>query len=145
MTGPSPVFGATEAGPGQGPGWSQLAAALAEALPAGELDGLWCFVPIRRARDEWGTAVLSRVDGDRRRIYTARYAHTIKGRERGKFAWDLREVGSGPLDALEELLALVPRRSDEEEPPVAVPLEAWFPAPAEAPVPGTDDADSSPA
>ena len=34
---------------------------------------------------EWGTAVLSRVDGDRRRIYTAGYVLAIKGKERGKF------------------------------------------------------------
>jgi hypothetical protein len=134
-----PFFGSASTEPGEGPGWSRLADALAGALPAGELDGLWCFSPIRRAHDEWGTAVLSRVEGDRRRIYTARYTHTIKGRERGKFTWDLREVGSGPLDALEELLALVPRRSDEEAPPVAVPLEHWF-APAE-PVPDHDAAD----
>ena len=85
MSGPAPFFGTATAGPGEGPGWERLAGQLAEALPVAELDGLWCFPPIRRARDEWGTAVLSRVDGERRRIYTARYAHTIKGRERGGF------------------------------------------------------------
>jgi hypothetical protein len=67
------------------------------------------------------------VEGKRRRIYTARYAHTIKGKERGRFHWDLQEVGSGPLDALEALLAQVPARAESEEPPVAVPLASWLP------------------
>jgi hypothetical protein len=125
-------FGTASAHPGEGPGWARLAGELATALPVAELDGLWCFRPLRRGQVEWGTAVLSRVEGDRRRIYTARYAHTIKGKERGKFQWDLREVGSGPLDALEALLAQVPARGDEEEPPVAVALADWFP-------PGQDD------
>ena len=131
MTAPGRLFGSATTEPGTGPGWDRLAVELAAALPVVELDGLWCFAPLRHGRDEWGTAVLSRVDGDRRRIYTARYAHTIKGKERGRFSWDIQEVGSGPLDALEALLALVPRRSDEEAPPVAVPLASWFPGPDE--------------
>ncbi len=133
MTAPR-LFGAPAAGPGEGPGWSQLAAAVAGALPVDELDGLWVFRPIRSGAVEWGTAILSRVDGDRRRIYTARYAHTIKGKERGRFQWDLQEVGSGPLDALEALLAQVPVRAESEEPPVAVPLANWLP-------PASDDGD----
>jgi hypothetical protein len=131
MTAPK-FFGAATARAGDGPGWVRLAGELVTALPVAELDGLWCFRPIRRGQVEWGTAVLSRVEGDRRRIYTARYAHTIKGKERGKFQWDLQEVGSGPLDALESLLTQVPARGDEEEPPVPVALADWF-------TPGQDD------
>jgi hypothetical protein len=67
------------------------------------------------------------VDGDRRRIYTARFTLTVKGKKRGTFEWGLDEVGSGPLTALDELLALVPKRSDEEEPPTPVDTGAWFP------------------
>ena len=126
MTSPR-LFGAPAAGPGEGPGWSQLAAAVAAALPGEEVDGVWVFPPIRSGPVEWGTAVLSRVDGERRRIYTARYAHTIKGKERGRFQWELQEVGSGPLDALEALLAQVPARADAEEPPVAVAPDRWLP------------------
>jgi hypothetical protein len=86
---------------------------------------------------EFGTAILSRVDGERRRIYTARYALTLKGRQRGAFEWGMVEVGSGPLEALEELLALVPARGVEDEPPVAIPTDRWFPLPASE----TPDAD----
>ncbi len=126
MTAPR-LYGAPAGGPGEGPGWARLAAAVAGALPVAELDGLWVFRPLRSGAVEWGTAILSRVEGDRRRIYTARYAHTIKGKERGRFHWDLQEVGSGPLDALEALLAQVPVRAESGEPPVAVPLATWLP------------------
>jgi hypothetical protein len=113
-------------GPGTGEGWDQLAAAVAGQLPVSELDGLWVFQSFRREGKEYGTAILSRLDGDRRRIYTARYVHTLKGKERGKFASELAEVGSGPLEALDELMALVPKRTDEE-PPIPLPVHAWYP------------------
>ena len=53
-----------------GLGWPRLAAAVAEQMPAAEVDGIWVFSPLRHDGREWGTAVLSRVDGERRRIYT---------------------------------------------------------------------------
>jgi hypothetical protein len=104
-------------GPGQGPHWERLAAWLAEQLPAREIDGVWVFRVLRREQREFGTAVLSRVDGDRRRIYTARYTATIKGKQRGAFQPELIEV-----------VALVPVRSDDEEPPEPVDRALWFPA-----------------
>jgi hypothetical protein len=96
-------------------------------LPWAEIDGIWVFRPMRSGPREFGTAILSRVDGQRRRIYTAQYALTIKGRQRGAFEWSLDEVGSGPLEALHELLALAPVRGVDDEPPVAVGVEEWFP------------------
>jgi hypothetical protein len=121
--------------PGTGPGWERLASALRDALPIEELDRIWAFHVVRREGQDFGTAILSRVQGDRRRIYTARFILTVKGKKRGAFEWFLEEVGSGPLEALDELLALVPKRSDEEEPPAPVESELWFPAerPADAP------------
>lgn len=112
---------------GSGSGWSQLAAALREAIPVGEVDRIWAFRVVRREGQDFGTAILSRVDGVRRRISTARFILTVKGKKRGQFTWWHDEVGSGPLEALDELLALVPRRSDEEEPPAPVDPAAWFP------------------
>jgi hypothetical protein len=99
---------------------------VAEVLPPGEVDGVWAFSPVRRETKEWGTAVLSRVDGDRRRIYTARYVLAIKGKERGKFEASVLEVGSGPLDALNRLVQEAQRRIDDEHPPISVPPESWF-------------------
>lgn len=108
-------------------GWSRLASAVAELVPPAEVDGVWIFSPLRREGREWGTAVLSRVDGDRRRIYTARYMLAVKGKERGKFEASVEEVGSGPLTALAQLLQDTRKRIDDEQPPTPVPPEAWFP------------------
>jgi hypothetical protein len=120
-----PLVAAAE--PGAGEGWALLARAVAAELPVTDLDGLWVFRPFRRDGREYGTAILSRVEGERLVIYTARYAHTLKGKKRGEFASQVSEVGSGPLEALDELVALVPKRT-EEEPPLRIPLARWYPA-----------------
>lgn len=112
--------------PGTGPGWDQLAAVVTQAIPPEEIDGIWVFRVVRSGGHDWGTAVVSRVDGDRRRIYTARFTLAVKGRKRGAFQSAVDEVGSGPLEALEELLQLVPRRADEDDPLVPVDLAHWL-------------------
>jgi hypothetical protein len=109
-----------------GLGWPRLAAAVAEQIPPAEVEGVWLFSTLRHEGREWGTAVLSRVDGDRRRIYTARYMLAVKGKERGKFESSVQEVGSGPVEALAQLLQEAQRRIDDEQPPVPVPPESWF-------------------
>lgn len=125
----------TPAAPGTGPGWDQLAAVVAAEIPPGEIDGVWVFRVVRSGGHDWGTAVLSRIDGDRRRIYTARFTLAVKGRKRGAFQASVHEVGSGPLEALEELLALVPRRADEDDPLIPVERARWFPEPPADAVP----------
>ena len=119
--------------PGVGAGWDRLAPVLREALPSDGVDRIWVFRVVRRDGQDFGTTIISRVEGDRRRIYTASFIHTVKGKKRGAFEWLLTEVGSGPLEALDELLALVPKRSDEEEPPEAVDRRLWFPPESDAP------------
>lgn len=114
-------------------GWPRLASAVAEQIPPAEIDGVWVFSALRHEGREWGTAVLSRVDGDRRRIYTARYMLLVKGKERGRFEASVQEVGSGPAAALAQLLQDVQRRIDDEHPPVPVPPEGWFAGTADAP------------
>jgi hypothetical protein len=127
--------------PGTGPGWARLAQAVAEQLPPVEIDGVWVFSSVRHEGREYGTAVLSRVDGDRRRIYTARYILAVKGKERGKFESSVLEVGSGPVEALAQLLHEAQRRIDDEHPPLAVSPERWFPPP---PPPSPADPDGTP-
>ena len=109
-----------------GSGWERLAQAVSEVLPPAEVDGVWIFAPLRREDREWGTAVLSRVDGERRRIYTARYVLAVKGKQRGKFESTIQEVGSGPTDALARVLQEAQRRIDDEHPPSSVAPESWF-------------------
>lgn len=109
-----------------GSGWDRLAQAVAQVLPRHEIDGIWTFAPVRRDAREWGTAVLSRLDGERRRIYTARYVLAIKGKERGRFESFINEVGSGPVEALARVLHEAQARIDDEHPPTAVAPESWF-------------------
>jgi hypothetical protein len=109
-------------------GWTRLAQAVAEIVPPDQVDGVWTFAPLRRERREWGTAVLSRVDGERRRIYTARYTLAIKGKERGQFEATVQEVGSGPVEALARLLQEAQKRIDDEQPPLSVSPTTWFAA-----------------
>jgi hypothetical protein len=107
-------------------GWERLAQAVAQVIPPTEVDTVWVFAPLRREANEWGTAVVSRVEGERRRIYTARYILAIRGKERGKFQATIQEVGTGPTEVLTRVLQEVERRSDDEHPPTQVPPEAWF-------------------
>jgi hypothetical protein len=109
-----------------GLGWERLAQAVAERVPAAEIDGVWIFAPVRRDSREWGTAVLSRLEGDRHRIYTARYVLAVKGKERGKFEAAIEEVGIGPTGVLARVLQDAQRRIDDEHPPISIPPESWF-------------------
>ena len=109
-----------------GSAWDRLAQSVAQVLPPAEVDGIWTFAPLRRDSREWGTAVLSRIDGDRRRIYTARYVMAVKGKERGKFESTIHEVGSGPVEALARVLHEAQARMDDDHPPVAVDPASWF-------------------
>jgi hypothetical protein len=119
--------------PGVGLGWSRLAEEVGRLLPPGEIDGIWAFPNIRREGKEWGTAVITRVEGDRRRIYTARYLLVLKGKERGQFQASVEEVGSGPVESLAELLREAHKRTDDEHPPLPVALADWFPEPIDGP------------
>ena len=121
--------------PGKGPGWERLAQKVAETLAADSIDGIWVFPALRQDQREWGTAVLTcieGVEGERRRIYTARYMLQIKGKERGKFEASVEEVGSGPLEQLPTLLHDVHQRTDDDTPPVEVDAATWFAAAADA-------------
>jgi hypothetical protein len=118
-----------------GTGWGRLAEYVATQIPPAEIEAVWQFRTMKRDGRELGTALLSRIDGaqqERRRIYTGRFIHVLKGKERGKFEAWLEEVGSGPVETLDSLLAGVRKRMEEEDPrPIAV-LD-WFPAPDGAP------------
>jgi hypothetical protein len=119
--------------PGIGLGWSRLAEEVGRRLPREEIDGVWAFPNIRREGREWGTAVVTRIEGGRRRIYTARYQLVLKGKDRGQFQAAVEEVGSGPVETLAELLREVHKRTDDEHPPVPVALADWFAQPTDGP------------
>jgi hypothetical protein len=113
---------------GQGPQgrWERLADDVALQLPVAEIDGVWVFQALKNGPQEAGTAIISRIDGDRRRIYTARFIATVKGKQRGLWESTVEEVGSGPIEALDRLLADVEKRVDEGA-PTPVPVAQWYP------------------
>lgn len=111
--------------PGVGPGWKRLALTVAEQMALDTLDGIWVFRPLRIERKEWGTAILALTEDGHYRILTAQYQHTIKGRERGAFSVVIKEVGRGPIETLDALVAAVPKRTDED-PPVRIPVTSWY-------------------
>ena len=80
--------------PGVGLGWSRLAEEVARLLPREEIDAVWAFPNIRRDGREWGTAVIARVEGGRRRIFTARYQLVLKGKERGQFEAAVEDIAT---------------------------------------------------
>ena len=81
--------------PGRGPGWSEVAAAVAARVPPAEIDTIYVFRPIKRDGREWGTAVVTRQSsetGGRLRVYTARYMLVIRGKERGQSKVEVEEA-----------------------------------------------------
>ncbi|MFZ5623095.1 MAG: hypothetical protein ACOY71_01520 [Gemmatimonadota bacterium] len=111
-----------------GAAWDRLADAVVAEIPPAEVEAVWRFEPIRREGREFGTAIVARAAEDRIRIYTARYVHQLKGKERGRYAAEVLEVGSGPRETLDQLLAEAQDRLDDEGPPAAVAPEPWLSA-----------------
>jgi hypothetical protein len=111
-----------------GSGWGRLAEHVATTMPVSSVDGVWQFRTLKHDGREFGTALLSVIDGDlgeKRRIFTARFMMIMKGKERGKFEATLEEVGQGPVETFEELLAGVRKRIEDEDPRL-VPVADWF-------------------
>ena len=79
-----------------------------------------CSAPMRREGREWGTAVLSRVDGDRRRIYTARYVLADQGQgARASSRPRSRKSGAARWTRSASCSRSAQRRIDDEHPPLA--------------------------
>jgi hypothetical protein len=116
--------------PGVGPGWLRIARELAQQVPPEELQAIWVFPAVRKEDREWGTAIAARrAEGDRIRIYTARYVQLVRGRERGQGRVTIEEVAACTLPVLYEVLKGVQVRMAETEPPVEISRSVWYPEP----------------
>src|SRR6266571_9381577 len=94
-------------GLGHGPGWEQLAAAVAARVPPAEIETIYLFRPLKREGREWGTAVVARrptEGGGRLRVYTARYMLVVRGKERGQSRVEVVETGLSPAAVIEQVM-----------------------------------------
>ena len=129
--GPDARFG-HPLGIGRGPGWTELAAAVAAAMPPTEIETIYLFRPLKREGREWGTAVVTRcapdggAGGGRLRVYTARYMLVVRGKERGRSKVEVEEVALSPADVVTQVMQAAADRTGEAEPPVAVGRSAWY-------------------
>ena len=116
--------------PGVGAGWLRLAGELAKVVPPAEVDNVWVFAAVRREEREWGTAVVARrADGDRVRVYTARFVQVTRGREKGQGRVTIDEVAECPRAVVYEVLKGVQERMAETDLPVEIPPSLWYATP----------------
>jgi hypothetical protein len=113
---------------GTGPGWAQLATAVAAQVPPTEIETIYLFRPLKREGREWGTAVVTRraEEGSRLRVYTARYMLILRGKERGRWKGDVEEVALSPSEVLAQVMQAAVDRTGDPEPPVVVERSAWY-------------------
>lgn len=115
------------AGPGQTPGWSKLAAAVALRVPPAEIETIYLFAPIKRDGREWGTAVITRRHPEGRLlVYTARYMLVVRGKERGQTRHEIEEVALSPAEVVAQVMQGTAERNGEAEPPLAYGAAVWY-------------------
>jgi hypothetical protein len=113
--------------PGRGPGWEKLAEAVAAQVPPAEIETIYVFRPYKREGREWGTAVVTRRAGDGRlRVYTGKYMLVVRGKERGRSAVEVSEVGTSPADVVERVMQATAERTGDAEPPTAMGPAVWY-------------------
>jgi hypothetical protein len=113
---------------GTGPGWAQLATAIAAQVPPAEIETIYLFRPLKREGREWGTAVVTRrtAEGSRLRVYTARYMLIVRGKERGRWKGDVAEVALTPAEVVAQVMQATVDRTGDPEPPIVVERSVWY-------------------
>ena len=132
---------------------NRFLAAIAAQLPADRIVEAHLFAPIRQGGMESGVAVvvvdpvlLPAEDGgeesayeepakhaSRYTVYTARYRHTLKGLDRGKWEASVTDEADAPLLTVDAVVRGVTRRSGDAEESVRLSgdeLRATLPAPS---------------
>lgn len=105
---------------------ARLLEAVAEQMPAEEVEAVWAFPPLRREGREHGVAVVSRLAGEgRRRLYRARYTMGLTAADRGKIAVEVELAAEGPPELVTAVIDGVRRRADEAGDAELVDLSAW--------------------
>jgi len=112
-----------------GDGLARLLDAVATEMPRVEVDSVWAFPGVQREGREYGVAVVTRRgEGERLRVYRARYTLNVKGQDRGKAVVEVEETAAAPPDMLPQVLEGVRRRADEAGDAELVDLGPWLAA-----------------
>ncbi|MDH5643823.1 MAG: hypothetical protein OEY63_06445 [Gemmatimonadota bacterium] len=128
MTVPDAVLAhITSPTPGVGLGWARVASEVAKEILPSSILRIWIFSPIRKEGREWGTAVLTQAaDENRYRVFTGRYVLETRGRRKGQYKAEVREVGLGPMEVVGDVIRGVQDRAGDGEPPVEIEPKIWY-------------------
>jgi hypothetical protein len=125
---------------------ARFLAAIARQLPVDRVTELHLFPAIRQGGMESGVAVIALAKegaaeraepaaAPRHTVYSARYRHTLKGIDRGKWEVSVTEEADAPLLTVDAVVRGVSRRSGDADDTVRLSGEefrAAVPAPAGA-------------
>lgn len=100
---------------------------IGERIGAGLIEEVRLFPPIRQGGIETGVAVVaaSELGEARHTVYSARYRHTLKGKERGKWECDVTAEADAPLVTIDEVVRGVMKRAGEQFEPERIPAHAF--------------------
>jgi hypothetical protein len=100
---------------------------IGEEIGAGLIEEVRLFPPIRQGGIETGVAVVAASEpGEARHtVYSARYRHTLKGKERGKWECDVTAEADAPLVTIDEVVRGVMKRAGEQFEPERIPSHAF--------------------
>lgn len=88
---------------------------IAVRIDAASVEEVRLFPPIRQGGLETGAAIVAvhMFEQERRTVYSARYCHTLKGKERGKWEVDVTAEADAPLITIDAVVLGVMKRSGE--------------------------------
>jgi len=88
---------------------------IADRVDAGSVEEVRLFPPIRQGGLETGAAIVAVnvPSQERRTVYSARYCHTLKGKERGKWEVDVTAEADAPLLTVDAVVRGVMKRAGE--------------------------------
>jgi hypothetical protein len=116
---------------------ARFLAAIARQIPGEHVTEVHLFPSIRQGGIESGVAVVAveRAPAPRCTVYSARYRHTLKGIDRGKWEVSVMEEADAPLLTVDAVVRGVSRRSGDADETVRLSgdeFRASVPAPTGA-------------
>lgn len=100
---------------------------IADRVDTGSVEEVRLFPPIRQGGLETGAAIVAvnMPSQERRTVYSARYCHTLKGKERGKWEVDVTAEADAPLITVDAVVRGVMKRAGEPFEPERIPGAAF--------------------